>query len=216
MRDDERTIRRLEAFSDIVIAFSLAEVGLGLAVPNSLTQLRESWINLAAFAFSFTLISIVWWYHHKLFATYISLKPVTVALNFVMLGSVALGVYFQQTTIHFVALNIDSLIPLHIWLACMAAIFGCLAAMYSVGIWEHRESLERSAIHWGMSLTYQTAVSALGLAALAVAFPNSPRAFIIVIVIVAIAGAFHEQVATYTVKSAIPSREAPDPGRKRY
>ncbi|MBV8244898.1 MAG: DUF1211 domain-containing protein [Candidatus Eremiobacteraeota bacterium] len=198
MERDERTIHRLEAFSDIVIAFSLAEVGMSLAIPNGLAQMRSSlWVGLTAFLFSFILISIVWWYHHKLFVTYVYLNPATVALNFSMLGSLALSIYFQQITVHFAVLGIDARAPLHVWLGCMAMTVAFLAGMYAVGIWERRRELDATTRHRGMSLTFQAFASALGLAGLAITFPNNLRAVVAIVVVTGILTAFCERFATY-------------------
>ena len=84
---DERTIHRLEAFSDIVMGFCMAQLGLNLVIPKDVTALASSWAGLNVFALSFVLISLVWWWHHKLFKTYFRVNPVTIVMNFVLLGS---------------------------------------------------------------------------------------------------------------------------------
>jgi len=192
---DERTLHRLEAFSDIVIGFSLAEVALNLAVPNSLPQMRLLWETLTAFCFSFTLISIVWWYHHKLFVTYVFLNPATVALNFAMLASLALAIYFQQIAVHFIALGIEPSWPIDAWLGCMAATFAALAGMYAVGIWKRPGLGDAAPRHWALSLTFQMAVSALGLAGLSLTFPAHPAAAAAIILLTGIAAAFRGRIA---------------------
>lgn len=191
----ERTLHRLEAFSDIVIAFCLAEVGLGLAIPNSPAALQSTWPGLNAFIISFALISIIWWYHHRLFVTCIALNAATVIANFLMLGSLALGVYFQQVTVHFLASGVDPVTPLHAWLGCMAAVVAFLAGMYGVGIWEHRSSLDASAMRWAISVAYQTGVSAIGLAGLCFAFPNNRTAVVAIVIIVGVAASLRNAVA---------------------
>jgi Endosomal/lysosomal potassium channel TMEM175 len=64
---DERTTHRLEAFSDIVIGFCMAELGLSLVIPKDAAGLASSWANLNVFAVSFVLIALIWWWHHKFF-----------------------------------------------------------------------------------------------------------------------------------------------------
>ncbi len=139
---DQRTLDRLEAFSDIVIGFCLAEVGLSLAIPNGVAELASMWISANAFAFSFVLISMLWWYHHKLFVSYVSLNPATILMNFVLLGALVLGIYFRQVTIHFLTTAVEPALPLRLWLGSMAAVYVLLAGMYGSGIWKRRRSLD--------------------------------------------------------------------------
>lgn len=201
---DERTVHRLEAFSDIVIAFSLTEVGLSLAMPNSVSDLKVEWLNLSAFTFSFTLISIVWWYHHKLLTTF-PVSPVAAVMNFVLLGTLALVVYFQQITVHFLSIGVDPNAPLHVWFACMAAMLAVLSAMYGLGVWVRRASLDPVTLRWGISLTYQIAVNALGLVGLCVAFPRNPAAVVAIILLVGVTASFHGRLASRFSKALQPA-----------
>ena len=73
------------------MGFCLAEMGFNLAILKDPAALALVWPSLAAFAVSFVFVflSVLWWFHHKLFVTYFVLNPLTVLLNFVMLGSLA-------------------------------------------------------------------------------------------------------------------------------
>jgi len=193
---DQRTIHRLEAFSDIVIGFCLAEIGVNLVVPNDVAGLRSIWAGLAAFVFSFFVISMLWWYHHRLFVDYFVLNPASVITNFVLLGALVFSIYFQQVAGHFIAVGADPSVPLHLWLGALAAIFGLLAAMYGVGMWVRRADLEDSSLQTGVSLSYQMVVSSLGLAALAPATPNDPAAILIIVIVTSILAAFHGPIAS--------------------
>jgi transmembrane protein TMEM174 (potassium channel) len=186
---DERTLHRLEAFSDIVIGFCLAEAGLSLVIPKSVAELATMWTSLNALAFSFVLVSMLWWYHHRLFVTYLTLNAATVVMNFALLAALVFGVYFQQVTIHFLAGGIDPGVPLRLWLGSMALIYVLLAAMYAIGILERRRALDAPAVLWGVSLTYQTAISALGLAALCVTSPFNLKSAGVIVLIVGLAAA---------------------------
>jgi hypothetical protein len=55
--DDERTVRRLEAFSDTVIGFSLAQLGASLAFTNAMTLGAG---GIASLIFSFAIICSLW------------------------------------------------------------------------------------------------------------------------------------------------------------
>lgn len=61
MRSDaeRETVHRLEAFSDIVIGFCIAEMGINLLMPRSVAELPNVAFGTAGFAFSCVLISIV-------------------------------------------------------------------------------------------------------------------------------------------------------------
>jgi len=197
---DERTIHRLEAFSDIVIGFCLAEVALNLVIPKSVAGLATMWTSLNAFAFSFVLISMLWWYHHKLFVSYLVLNSATIVMNFVLLAALVFGIYFQLVTIHFLTGGIDATIPLRLWLGSMATIFVLLATMYAIGIWERRMSLDSAAMRWGVSLNYQAVISAVGLAALCLTAFNL-RSVLAIVVVVGLAAALRSPVASPTLPS---------------
>src|ERR1700694_708570 len=92
----DHTLRRLEAFSDIVIAFSLSQLAFTLQVPRDSNTLLAHPIHFVAFLGSFALVCAFWWLHHQLFARYFVLDPVSVVLNFAFLACTVLVVYSQQ------------------------------------------------------------------------------------------------------------------------
>jgi hypothetical protein len=59
---DERTIHRYEAFSDIVIGFSLAELGSILVLPKSGESLFADPTWLVAFLLAFAVICALWFF----------------------------------------------------------------------------------------------------------------------------------------------------------
>jgi uncharacterized membrane protein len=98
---EQRLIRRLESFSDIIIGFSLAQLALSLAIPkNGALGLLQNPGPLIAFVLTFTLVCGMWWAHHRLFVHYFVPIPVMVALNFVTLAGVSFSVYSVQLMIH--------------------------------------------------------------------------------------------------------------------
>ena len=193
---DERTIHRLEAFSDIVIGFCMAELGFNLVIPKDVAALTSSWGSLNVFAFSFVLISLVWWWHHKLFLTYFHIHPATIVMNFVLLGSLVYCIYFQQVAVHFVAADVDVVLPVRLWLTCMAVTFGMLAGMYAMGLWGRRRELDNRAMRWGAGVTYETTLSCVGLAALGALLPHHEAGAVITILIVVLAASLRGLVAS--------------------
>ncbi|MGB6984703.1 MAG: TMEM175 family protein [Candidatus Aquilonibacter sp.] len=96
----ERLIRRLESFSDLVIGFSLALLGLTLAIPNHLIDLYRNPWWLIAYVWTFGVIASIWYTHQRLFSYYFTVRPYTILLNFALLASLGLIVYFVQVFVH--------------------------------------------------------------------------------------------------------------------
>jgi len=185
---DERTLHRLEAFSDIVMGFCLAEVGLELAMPKDPSGLPAVWLSLNAFVSSFVLISVLWWYHHKLFLTYVVLNDATVVMNFIMLGALALGVYFLQVATHFIATGQSVWTPLQGWLASMALVYLLLGLMYAIGIRHRHAELSAKDLGWGLDRAYLCTVGTVSLGVLAAAVPamaHDERLAVAVVVLIA-------------------------------
>jgi uncharacterized membrane protein len=98
---EERTVHRLEAFSDIVIGFSLAELTLNLSLPrDALVLFTTQWLPLAAFAMTFAIVAGMWWSHHRLFTHYFVPTTLNIVLNFLSLGGVMFLVYSLQVWLH--------------------------------------------------------------------------------------------------------------------
>jgi uncharacterized membrane protein len=99
-RHQERLVRRLESFSDLVIGFSLALLGLTLAIPNHVIDLYRNPWWLIAYLWTFAVIASIWYTHQRLFSYYFTVRPYTIFLNFVLLASLGLIVYFVQVFVH--------------------------------------------------------------------------------------------------------------------
>jgi uncharacterized membrane protein len=61
---DEVFVRRLEAFGDIVMGFSLALLGLTLVVPDHAAALVEHQNWLVAYVWTFALVCVLWASHY--------------------------------------------------------------------------------------------------------------------------------------------------------
>lgn len=157
---DEHLLHRLEAFSDIVIGFSLAELGLSLVIPAHIAQLWERPIPLVAFAITFALICAIWYAHNRLFAHYFVPTPVNIVLNFFTLGSVIMLVYSVQLYVHF--LRERSAIAFYA--GCLAAAFALIAALYAIGLRQRREFLGPDQVRWGIRRATRFGCIAAGLA----------------------------------------------------
>jgi uncharacterized membrane protein len=149
--DTERTLHRIEAFSDIVIGFCIAEMGINLIVPQHASDTRAIVTAVTGFAVSFVLISFVWWFHHRIFSTYFVLTRITLILNFTLLGSLVLMVYFQQIALHFIAMDKNPTNVVRMWMAGYGAVYGLLGAMLWIGLRKRWNALTLADLRWGVS-----------------------------------------------------------------
>ena len=160
--DAEReTVHRLEAFSDIVIGFCIAEMGINLLIPRTVAELPHVALGTAGFAVSFVLIAIVWWIHHRIFRSFFVLDQLNVVLNFAMLGALVLMVYFQQVSLHFVATDQDPGPAFQAWLLCYGAVYALNAAMLWIGVRARWRTATDSDLRWGLSRAVLASVGTL-------------------------------------------------------
>lgn len=105
MRDEseKEVVHRIEAFSDIVIGFSLAQLGLNLTIPahasDLFTGLRGA-TSLVALIFTFALVCSVWWQHHRIFRHLFIPTRLNIFANFAALCGVILLAYSMQILVH--------------------------------------------------------------------------------------------------------------------
>jgi uncharacterized membrane protein len=88
---DERTVHRLEAFSDIVIGFGLAQLGAILTFDSKTMALTS--VGVFAFFGAFAIVCSLWYFHHRLFENFFVPKTLPIVLNFFWLAIVVLLVY---------------------------------------------------------------------------------------------------------------------------
>jgi uncharacterized membrane protein len=167
---DQHSIHRLEAFSDIVMGFCIAEMGLNLLIPRTAAQLPSIVVSTNGFILSFVAISIAWWIHHRLFTTFFVLNSVTLILNFAMLGSLVLMVYFQQIALHFMVTGERSEGAVQLWLVTYSVVYALLASMLWIGLRFRWETLTVDDLRWGLSRAILTSVGTLAFVAYAIGF----------------------------------------------
>lgn len=129
--DDGRIVHRLEAFSDIVIGFCIAEVGLGLRLPASVHDFARAPTTVFQFGLSFMLIAALWWLHNRLFANYFVPNRISIILNFMLLGALVLTVYFFQA---FRSLPSTSNLPAAYWLASFGVVYLLIGVLWAIGV----------------------------------------------------------------------------------
>lgn len=97
---DDYFLHRLEAFSDIVIGFSLALLTLNLTLPNNASELLASRSLLETYVITFALVCLMWWSHYRLFRYVFVPTFINVVLNFASLMTIGLLIYFMQVWHH--------------------------------------------------------------------------------------------------------------------
>ncbi len=130
----EQVIHRLEAFSDIVIGFSLAQLGLSLVLPQHAVDFVQRPIGLIAFLVTFFVVVRFWWTHFRLFRHYFEPNRLMITLNFVALAGLSLQVFSLQLYLHFVPLN-EGLVAARIYFAFFSLAYGALGVMFALGLW---------------------------------------------------------------------------------
>jgi uncharacterized membrane protein len=99
--DRRHFTRRLEAFSDIVFGFALAQSAVALEVPKNLAELGAHRAELVYFVLTFVLIAQFWMIHYRIFHYVFAARTPDVVLNFLLLGTVALLPYALRIWIRF-------------------------------------------------------------------------------------------------------------------
>jgi uncharacterized membrane protein len=122
-------VRRLEAFSDIVIGFSLAQLGAALVIPEHPITLVENPSWLFGFLFAFTVVCSMWFFHHRLFSEFFVPKPWPVILNFIWLAIVVLLVY--STELYF--RTFGNLIAARMYYTTYTLAYAILGIQYFIG-----------------------------------------------------------------------------------
>ncbi|HEY3674776.1 MAG TPA: TMEM175 family protein [Candidatus Tumulicola sp.] len=141
----ELVVRRLEGFSDIVIGFSLAQLGLSLVIPPHAIDFVVRPLGLVAFFITFAVVVRFWWTHFRLFRSYFEPNRVMMTLNFMALAGLIAQVFALQLYLHFVPLG-EGLVAARIYFGFFVAAYGVLGAMFLFGMlyrWRRLSPLER-------------------------------------------------------------------------
>jgi uncharacterized membrane protein len=135
---DERFIHRLEAFSDIVIGFSLAQLGANLTIPAHGADLITNPVWIAGFVFAFAVVCSMWFFHHRLFSHFFVPKALPVILNFAWLGLLVLIVYSTEL---YVRMPADPVV-MRLYFGGYTVAYLILGAQYAIGIRYKGEDLD--------------------------------------------------------------------------
>ena len=95
-------VSRLEALSDAVFGFAITLLVVSLEVPRTFSQLLELMRGFPAFAASFAILFLIWWYQYRFFRHYGLRDGTTLVLNAVLLFLVLFFVYPLKFVFSFV------------------------------------------------------------------------------------------------------------------
>jgi uncharacterized membrane protein len=136
----ENVIRRLEAFSDVVIGFSLAQLGLSLVIPAHAVDFVQRPVGLVAFFVTFFIVVRFWWTHFRIFRSYFEPNRLMMTLNFVALAALIVQVFSLQLYLHFVPLG-QGMVAARIYFGFFVVSYGVLALMFVAGMFFRRKLL---------------------------------------------------------------------------
>lgn len=127
---EERTLHRLEAFSDIVIGFGLAQLGAVLVIDQKTMTLDAA--AVIAYFGAFAVICSLWYFHHRLFENFFVPRTWPIVLNFLWLAIVVLLVFCAA---HFNSLNAFTNANLDLlYFGLYAGAYGILAIQTILGV----------------------------------------------------------------------------------
>jgi uncharacterized membrane protein len=142
---DERYTHRLESFSDVVIAFSLAQTSLNFSIPHRAIDIYTQPIALTAFAVTFAVVAAFWWSHHRLFDGFFVPRRSTVFLNFVALALLVWLIFQLQLFLRFEGTS-SAIAALVGYVATYALVYFVLALLCAICVrirWPQLDELGR-------------------------------------------------------------------------
>jgi uncharacterized membrane protein len=162
---EERTIHRLEAFSDIIIGFSLAQMTMNLVLPADVLDLfTKNYVSLLAFGLTFAIVSGMWWSHHRVFTHYFVPTPFNIVLNFMSLGGVMFLVYSLQVFLH---ATVHQRVAYVMYSGAVAWVIGILAFLTYRGMTLRGERMNEQLLVLGRRRVRRAAIIALMFAVIA-------------------------------------------------
>jgi uncharacterized membrane protein len=162
----QHTIHRLEAFSDIVIGFCLAQLGLSLVLPKSASDMFSVWESTTFFISAFIFIALLWWLHHRTFSSFFVLSIPMVVINFGVLCGLILTLYFLESMVRIAGLGQNPRLFFSMFVFSFALVYTLMGLMLFVGLLVRRTELPNPEIHWAIGQLTNIIIAVLfGLAA---------------------------------------------------
>jgi uncharacterized membrane protein len=144
-----RATQRLEMFSDIVIGFSLAEIGINLVVPPHAIEFVTHPAGVFAFIVTFVVVIRFWWVNNQIFEHYFVPNRLMTTLNFIALAALILQVFSLQLYLHFVPLD-EGVVASRIYFTFFALSYGMQGLVLGLGLLHRRRELSRQKLRSGL------------------------------------------------------------------
>jgi len=195
---DEVFVRRLEAFGDIVMGFSLALLGLTLVVPNHAASLVEHPTWFAAYVWTFALVCVMWSSHYWTVRYVFVPTPLSLFVNYARLALVVLLIFMVQVLLRAfeVGSSRDVVIANELYWGCLATIWVAGAILMAIGLRARSAHLPVQIKTLCLQRIYRVAaVVPATLAGIAIASRGDPKNMSAVIAYFLVAGAVLGRVA---------------------
>jgi len=127
-------VRRLESFTDIVIGFSLAEVGISLVVPAHPLDIFTHPTSIVALFLTFGVLFRIWWSLTAVFARYFVPNRLMIGLNCVCVALTIFQVFSLQMWLKFNVSTVDDLTAARIYFATAALTLATVACLHGIGV----------------------------------------------------------------------------------
>lgn len=133
---DEYFVRRLEAFGDVVIGFSLALLALSLFVPNHAAGLIANPQWFVAYAWTFAFVCSMWESHYWTFRYVFVPTRISLLLNYAKLGLIVLLIFFVQVLLRAFDLGSgrDVVVGNELYWGCLSAYWVVTAGLLVAGM----------------------------------------------------------------------------------
>jgi len=148
-REHARATARLENFSDIVIGFSLAEIGLNLVIPAHAAEFVTHPAGIFAFVATFAVVVRFWWVNNAIFERYFVPNRVMTTCNFIALAALILQVFSLQLYLHFVPLK-EGVVASRIYFAFFGTSYGMQGIVLAEGLLYRRSALSSVDLRAGL------------------------------------------------------------------
>ena len=158
---DRHTVHRLEAFSDIVIGFCLAQLGLNLVLPKGSNDVTGVWASTTFFITAFIFIALLWWLHHRTFSTYFVLATPMIIMNFGVLCGLILTLYFFESVVHVATSGQNPIIFFKLFAVSFALVYSLMGGTLLIGLLLRRPELAPSDVRWAISQLTTIAITVL-------------------------------------------------------
>ena len=144
-----RATARLENFSDIVIGFSLAEIGLNLVIPAHAAEFVTHPAGIFAFIVTFAVVVRFWWVNNAIFERYFVPNRLMTTCNFIALGALIVQVFSLQLYLHFVPLD-EGIVASRIYFAFFGLSYGMQGVVLAEGLLYRRGVLSHGDLRAGL------------------------------------------------------------------